>query len=223
MQVADTLLKKQGVVYMERKYLYLACLFVTCLLVSNIIASKIVDVWGFLVPAAVFVFPVTFLITDTINEVWGKKKAREIILIGFIMNIVLLLFIQLGRVLPPAPFYEYQEAYEAVLGAVPRVVAASLAAYIISQLHDVWAFNFWRKVTSGKHLWLRNNLSTITSQLLDSVVFISLAFLGQFKYEEILILIFYQFLVKISLAIIDTPFCYLMVKWVRGKEVVTIE
>jgi uncharacterized integral membrane protein (TIGR00697 family) len=87
------------------------------------------------------------------------------------MNLVMTAFLYLGRVLPPAPFWGHQAAYEAVLGMVPRIVAASMIAYLVSQFHDVWAFLFWRRVTKGKHLWLRNNLSTMASQLLDSVIF----------------------------------------------------
>lgn len=208
---------------MERKLLYLSSLFVASLLISNVIASKIVDVWGLHIPAAVFVFPITFLVTDTINEIWGKKTAQEVVILGFLMNIVLIFFIYLAQILPPAPFYEHQEAFEAVLGAVPQVVAGSLAAYIVSQLHDIWAFNLWKRITRGKHLWLRNNLSTIVSQLLDSIIFISVAFWGQYYIEEIGILIMNQFLVKIALAAIDTPFCYLLVNWIRRKEASNIE
>ncbi len=203
---------------MERKLLYLACLFVTSLLAANIIASKVVGIGDITFPAAVIVFPLTFLVTDTINEVWGKKTAREIVIVGFLMNIVLIIFIYLGQILPPAEIFEHQEAYEVILGAVPRITAASLLAYLLSQMHDIWAFNLWRKITGGKHLWLRNNLSTMTSQLIDSVVFISVAFWGIFALEELGMLILNQFLIKIIIAALDTPFCYLLVNWIRGKK-----
>jgi len=203
---------------LERKLLYLACLFVTSLLAANIIASKVVGIGDITFPAAVIVFPLTFLVTDTINEVWGKKTAREIVIVGFLMNIVLIIFIYLGQILPPAEIFEHQEAYEVILGAVPRITAASLLAYLLSQMHDIWAFNLWRKITGGKHLWLRNNLSTMTSQLIDSVVFISVAFWGIFALEELGMLILNQFLIKIIIAALDTPFCYLLVNWIRGKK-----
>ena len=138
---------------MNRKLLILAFLFLTSLLVSNIIASKLVYLWGIVLPAAVFIFPITFVVTDTVTEVWGEEQAREIIWLGFIMNILMIVFLQVAQLLPPAPFWEHQQAFETVLGTVPRIVAASLAAYIISQLHDVWAFNYWKTrpkdVTSG--------------------------------------------------------------------------
>ncbi len=189
---------------------------------SNIIASKIVfldtGVLEVTIPAAVFVFPVTFLVTDTINEIWGKQKAREIIWIGFIMNLVMVIFLYLGQLLPPAPFWEGQEAYEKILGAVPRMVAASMAAYIFSQLHDVWAFHYWKRFTRGRHLWLRNNLSTISSQLIDTVIFITIAFAFVEPWSEVMMLIIYQYLVKLIIAAVDTPLCYLLVGWIRKRE-----
>lgn len=202
---------------MEKKLLFLASLFVTSLLVSNIVAGKLVALGNLIVPAAVFIFPITFLVTDTVSEVWGKKEARSMVWLGFFMSLVMIAFLQLARVLPPAPFWEDQPAFEAILGAVPRIVAASMAAYLVSQLHDVWAFQFWRRLTRGKHLWLRNNLSTATSQLLDSAIFISLAFAGLVEPHLLPGMIFSQFLVKLILAAVDTPFCYLAVNWVRKE------
>ncbi len=203
---------------MQKRFLFIAFLFLTSLLVSNIVASKLVYLWGMILPAAVFVFPITFLATDTINEVWGKDRAKEVIWLGFLMNLVMVLFLQLARILPPAPVWEQQQAFDAILGMVPRIVVASLGAYLVSQLHDVWAFNFWKKVTSGKHLWLRNCFSTATSQLMDSAVFISVAFGGTVALPALVTMIFSQYLVKLLFVLIDTPFCYLTVSWAK-KEV----
>lgn len=202
---------------MNRKLLVLAFLFLTSLLISNIIASKLVSLWGIVLPAAVFIFPLTFLVTDTVNEVWGRERAKEIIWLGFMMNLLMIAFLQLARLLPSAPYWEHQQAFEVVLGTVPRIVAASLAAYIISQLHDVWAFNFWRTLTKGRHLWLRNNLSTMASQLLDSAIFISLAFGGTVPFSVLTTMVFSQYLVKLFFALLDTPFCYLAVSWARKE------
>lgn len=188
---------------------------------ANIIASKIVSI-DFLVvevtlPAAVFVFPLTFLVTDTINEIWGKQRAKEIIWLGFAMNLLMIAFLYLGQVLPPAPTWELQQAYEAVLGAVPRMVVASLAAYIFSQLHDVWAFQFWKRLTKGRFLWLRNNLSTMVSQLFDSVIFVTIAFAFTMPWEVVITLIINQYLVKLIIAAVDTPLIYLLVAWIRKR------
>ena len=208
---------------MERKLRFLTVLFITCLLVANIIAGKLFALGPLVLPAAVFAYPVTFVITDTISEVWGKREANSIVWLGFFMNLVMTAFLYLGRVLPPAPFWEHQAAYEAVLGSVPRIVAASMAAYLVSQFHDVWAFLFWRRVTGGKHLWLRNNLSTMASQLLDSVIFITLAFAGTVSGAVLMNMIAGQYLVKVVLALADTPFCYLAVRWARKEGVIADE
>lgn len=201
---------------MDKKLLYLTSTFVTCLIISNVIASKLVMVGTFVVPAAVIVFPLTFLITDTVNEVWGKSTARLMVWLGFGASLVMVGFLTLAQYLPAAPFWEHQESYNVILGAVPRIVLASMVAYLLSQLHDVWSFNFWRNKTSGKHLWLRNNLSTMTSQLLDSAVFIGVAFLGIVPVSVLLTMVLSQYIIKLVIAILDTPICYLLVRWVRG-------
>lgn len=208
---------------MERKLRLLTALFITCLTVSNIIAGKLFTLGPLVLPAAVFAYPVTFVITDTVSEVWGKKEANEIVWLGFIMNLVMTAFLYLGRVLPPASFWSHQAAYETILGTIPRIVAASMVAYLVSQLHDVWAFLFWRRVTKGKHLWLRNNLSTMASQLLDSVIFITLAFAGTVELSVLGNMIAGQYLVKFILALADTPFCYLAVRWARKEGVIAGE
>ncbi len=208
---------------MEKKLRFLTALFITSLLVANIIAGKLFILGRFVLPVAVFAYPVTFVITDTVSEVWGKTEANSIVWLGFIMNLVMTAFLYLGRVLPPAPFWENQAAYEAILGSVPRIVAASMAAYLVSQFHDVWAFLFWRRVTGGKHLWLRNNLSTMASQLLDSVIFITLAFAGTVGGRVLVNMIAGQYLVKLILALADTPFCYLAVRWARKGDVIADE
>ncbi len=203
---------------MPKKLLFLTSLFITSLLIANITAVKLVKLGSLILPAAVFVFPVTFLVTDIVCEVWGKTKASNLVWLGFLMNLVLTAYLQLGRVLPPAPAWPHQDAYETIFGAVPRIVLASMGAYLISQTHDVWAFNYWRRVTRGKHLWLRNNLSTMVSQLMDTAVFITLAFLGTVPGEVLGTMIFSQYTVKLVLALADTPFCYLGVKWARKES-----
>jgi uncharacterized integral membrane protein (TIGR00697 family) len=208
---------------LEKKLRFLTALFISCLLVSNIIAGKLFVLGRFVLPVAVFAYPVTFVITDTVSEVWGKKEANSIVWLGLIMNLVMTAFLYLGRVLPPAPFWEHQAAYEAILGMVPRIVAASMVAYLVSQLHDVQAFLFWRRVTKGRHLWLRNNLSTMASQLLDSVIFITIAFAGTVEGTVLINMIGSQYLVKLILALADTPFCYLAVRWAKKEGVAVNE
>lgn len=191
---------------------FIKYLFISSILLSNIIATKIIQVGGFILPAAVVLYPLTFLFTDVVSEVEGKKQARHLVMMGFYMSVIMVLIITIGRILPAAPFWQHQEAYETILGATPRIVVASMIAYVISQNHDVWAFHWWKEKTSGKHLWIRNNFSTMASQLIDSVLFIGIAFGGLFPVKTIAIMTISQYLIKVGIALIDTPFCYLFVR-----------
>ncbi len=156
----------------------LATLFVTCLLVANIIAVKLVSIGGLVVPAGVIAYPLTFLFTDVIAELYGRRIASRVVWVGFGASILMVALVFGSRLLPPAPFWTDQPAYESVLGMVPRIVLASMIAYLISQHHDVFAFHFWRQKTKARFLWLRNNASTMVSQALDTGVFITIAFWG---------------------------------------------
>ena len=161
----------------------------------------------------------TFLFTDAIAEVWGKETARSIVWVGFFANILMVLLIWLGGILPASPEWENQALYQGILGSVPRIVFASMAAYLISQHHDVFAFHFWRTKTKGRRLWMRNNLSTIVSQGLDTVVFGTIAFYGVVPLGVLLgEIILAQYVIKLAIALLDTPFCYLLVGWSRGFE-----
>ena len=183
---------------------------------SNVIASKIVTFGPYLfVPAAVLMYASSFLITDVISEIWGKKEAFLAVAGGLIANVFLILGCSMAIAWKAAPFWGNQQAFASVLGAVPRVVVASVIAYAVSQTHDVLAFHFWKRKTGGKHLWLRNNLSTMVSQLLDTVIFITIAFYGILPLFP---LILGQYIVKFLVAACDTPFCYLAVKLVKGGK-----
>lgn len=188
-------------------------LFVVSLLLANILASKIIMVGGLVLPAAIILYPFTFLFTDVVAEVEGKKRAGALVMTGFYLSLFMVIVILAGRFLPPAPFWGYQEAYNAILGSTPRIVLASLIAYLISQNHDIWAFHWWRARTGGRHLWVRNNLSTIVSQMIDSVLFIGIAFWGTVPPATIGVMILSQYIVKVGIALLDTPFCYLLVRW----------
>ena len=191
---------------------FIKYLFVVSLLLANILASKIIMVGGLVLPAAIILYPLTFLFTDVVAEVEGKKSAGALVMTGFYMSLFMVLVILAGRFLPPAGFWKHQEAYNIILGSTPRIVLASMVAYLISQNHDIWAFHWWRKKTAGRHLWLRNTLSTIVSQMIDSVLFIGIAFWGIVPPAAIGMMILSQYIAKVGIALLDTPFCYLLVR-----------
>jgi uncharacterized integral membrane protein (TIGR00697 family) len=158
------------------------------------------------VPAGVIVFSTTFLITDILSEHWGKKYARKAVWAGFYAILILFASVFIVTAWEAAPFAsEIAEKFAEVIALTPRIAIAGVIAYMISQNHDVWAFHFWKDRTGGRYLWLRNNASTVTSQLLDSVIFIMIAFYGVFP---VVPLIIGQWVVKIIIAAMDTPFIY---------------
>lgn len=174
--------------------------------IANVIASKIVVFGPFVVPAAVITYAATFLLTDIISEKWGKDQARKAVWIGFYANVVLVIAILIAVRWQPAPFAtDFAAKFEAVLGAVPRITMASMAAYLVSQHHDVFAFHKWKEKTKGKHLWLRNMASTSVSQAIDTAIFITIAFYGVM---DIVPLLIGQYVVKLIIAGLDTPFIY---------------
>ncbi len=195
-------------------FAFLTALFAGSLVIAAVLANKIITVVGIFVPAGVLAYCVTFVCTDVVNEIWGRKTANQVVLSGFGALIVSLVLIQLALSWPAAPFWNDQEAFATTLGATPRIILGSLTAYLVSQLHDVWSFDFWKRRTSGKHLWLRNNVSTLVSQLLDSVLFISIAFYGQLP---IFPLILGQWLVKLVIAALDTAVVYFLVWFIRQR------
>jgi len=192
-------------------YTFWTGILITSLVVANVVAGKVIQIKGIVLPAAVVSYAFTFLCTDVINEKWGKEKATQSVIIGFTTQIFAALLILMAQYLPVAPFAsETQEAYKIILGQNWRFVVASLTAYLIAQNVDVKLFDFIKKKTNGKHKWVRNNVSTLTSQLVDTSIFITIAFWG--SVPSILVMIFSQYIIKLGLALIDTPIFYLMTK-----------
>jgi len=195
----------------------LATLFTTCLIVANIIAVKLISVFGWVVPAGVIAYPLTFLLTDVIAELYGRKIASRVVWAGFAANLLMVVLIFGGKLLPAAPIWAGQPAYESILGMVPRIVLASMIAYLISQHHDIFAFHFWRQKTKGRFLWLRNNASTMVSQALDTGLFITIAFWGTVPTEVVTEMLLTQYVIKLIIAAGDTPFCYLLVALLKKR------
>lgn len=199
-------------------FTYYAVIFSGLLVIANVLAVKPVAIFGTVVPAAVITYAITFAITDTVNEIWGAKRSAQLVSAGFVVSIVVAVFIRIAIWMPAADGWEGIQAFADMLGGNIRIVIASMIAYLVSQFHDVWAFSYWRKVTSGKHLWLRNNASTIVSQFIDSTLFITVAFYGVWGGMDIILpAIIGQFTVKIVIALVDTPFVYGMVWWTKRK------
>ena len=201
----------------ENGLLFLTGVFCSLIVLSNVIASKLVNVGPLIVPLAVFFYPFTFAVTDIISEVYGKRASKSVVWAGFISNTILLLVSWFVVMYPPAPVFDKNEAFVKVFGNVPRLILASVLAYLCSQLHDVWAFHFWKKVTSGLYLALRSVFSTALSQLLDTLIFIFVAFVGTVPPDVLRRMILSQYAVKFVLTFVALPMVYLGVKSVTGS------
>ena len=192
---------------------YLIGIFVALVVISNILANKIVVFWKWAVPAGLIAYSITFFVSNIINEFYSEKQAKKTVMIGFLANILLVVLIFIAIRWPSASFWNAQDEFALILGNTWRIVLGSLIAYIVSQNYDVWSFNLWKKVTKGRYLWIRNTLSTILSQLIDTVIFVFIAFYGLFPVMPTIIGLF---IVKVIIALLDNPFIY-FVRWVYRK------
>lgn len=208
------------VLVMHRLYgkVGLFALIVLNLIICNIQVLKLVNLFGMTTTLGNILYASVFLSTDLLGEFYGKKEAQKGVLLGFCTLVIGTVYMQIALRFVPAADDFAQPHMQAVFGLVLRVTLASLAAYLISQLHDVWAFHFWKKVTKGKHLWIRNNLSTGISQLLDTAVFCSIAFVGMYPMEVLTEIFVTTYLVKLLVGVMDTPFIYLAKRYSRPVE-----
>lgn len=193
--------------------------FVGCLVISQVLAVKLAGahlpgLGEIVFPAGVVAYAATYLCTDVISECYGKAASNRAVVAGLAANLVMLGMIQIALLFPAASFWQKGEAFSSVVGASSRVTIASLAAYLVSQFHDVWLFHWLRDRTRNRHLWLRNNVATMLSQTLDTSIFITIAFYGQAPVGRLII---GQLLVKWAVALLDTPFVYLLVALVGSR------
>ncbi len=193
-------------------------LFATCLLISNILASKIMMIGPWSAPAGVLIFPLAYIINDVIAEVWGYRKARLIIWAGFGVNVLAVLFFSIGIAVTAAPFYDGQAAFTAVLGNTPRIVAASLLAYLLGSFLNAYVMSKFKVLTQGKGFSLRAVVSTLAGEGIDSLIFISVAFAGLFPGKVLLGMIVTQALIKTLYEIAVLPLTILVVKKVKQLE-----
>ncbi len=196
----------------------LTSLFVTCLLISNIIASKLMQVGGIVLPSAVILFPVTYILADVFTEVYGFKKTRMVIWIGFAANAFMSLVFLIVIALPHPSFFANQAAYATVLGSTPRVLAASLAGYWAGEFSNSIVLSVLKKATQGRYLWTRTISSTIVGEGLDTILFISIAFVGTMPGPALLQMMLAQYLFKVSYEVVCTPLTYLVVRFIKRKE-----
>lgn len=193
-------------------------LFATCLLISNILATKILMIGPWSAPAGVLIFPVAYILNDVITEVWGFRKARLIIWAGFAVNILAVLFFAAGIAIPGAPFWQNQEAFATILGSTPRIVLASLSAYLIGSFLNAFVMSRMKVLTKGKSFSARAILSTLAGESTDSLIFISIAFAGVFPTGALVAMIFTQAMLKTVYEILILPVTIWIVNVIKQIE-----
>ncbi len=196
--------------------------FVTCLITANIIAVKPVQLGGLIFPAAVVIFPLAYIFGDILTEVYGYARARQTIWIGFACNLIAVVAIYAGGVLPTASFWPNQSAYDTILGFTPRLLVASFIAYLVGEFLNSFVLAKLKVITSGHYLWLRTIGSTLIGEFADSAVFITVAFIGVWPGGEIVTGVITQWLLKSSYEVIATPLTYLVVGYLKRAEQVDV-
>lgn len=199
-------------------FVVIAALFVTTLITANITAVKLVGFFGLVLPAAVIVFPVSYILGDVLTEVYGYRAARHVIWLGFFCNLLAVIAIYLGGLLPAAPIFDAQEAYERILGYTPRILAASFLAYLVGEFANAIVLAKMKVATNGRFLWSRTIGSTLVGQGLDSLVFIVLAFAGTIPASAMLAAVLTQWVVKSLYEALATPLTYLVVNRLKRSE-----
>jgi uncharacterized integral membrane protein (TIGR00697 family) len=205
-------------------YLILAALFIASLVTSNLIFQKFFywepfGLYRFEISVGILPYPITFLITDILSEIYGKKKANQVVIAGIFASFFSMLIILISDVVPAiasSPIND--ETFSTVFGLSPLAVLASMIAYLAAQFIDIRVFHFWKRKTNGKHLWLRNNFSTFSSQFIDTftVLFLLCSF-NILPWEMFNGLLISGFLFKVIIAALDTPILYGIVYWFRKK------
>lgn len=196
-----------------------AALFVTVLITANIVAVKLVELGGFVLSAAIVIFPISYIVGDVLTEVYGYARARRVIWLGFACNLIAGLAIVAAGALPPAPFWaENQKAYDAILGVAPRVLIASFIAYLVGEFANAVILARMKVATEGRYLWARTIGSTIIGQGLDSFVFVSIAFTGIMPPDVLHTTIVNQWLAKTAYEVLATPLTYIVVTWLKRVE-----
>lgn len=196
----------------------IAAIFVTCFITANTVGVKMVS-FGFVsLPAAVVLFPLSYIFGDILTEVYGYRLARRVIWLGFLCNLIFVIFASVGQVLPPAPLWEGQEAYESILGYTPRLLAASFCGYLAGEFGNSFVLAKMKILTRGRWLWSRTIGSTIVGEGLDTLIFIPAAYFGAPFFAPVLIL--YHWLAKVVIEAVATPFTYAAVNYLKRKEAI---
>jgi uncharacterized integral membrane protein (TIGR00697 family) len=206
---------------MQKQYKHLDTLtglFVAVLLISNIASTKIADFLFFTFDGGTLLFPLSYIFGDVLTEVYGYARSRKVIWIGFVTALLMSLILMIVGALPPAEGWMYQDAYEKILGMTPRIVLASLTAFFAGEFSNSYLLAKMKVWTNGRHLWMRTIGSTIVGELVDTSLFVSIAFLGVLPSGTLIAVIISNYIFKTVVEILFTPVTYRIVRWLKRQE-----
>lgn len=208
----------------ERVYLVLAGCFIAALVTCNLIFQKFFiwspfGIYTFEVSVGILPYPITFLLTDVISEIYGRKRANQVVFAGLFASVFVMGIVMLAQAVPQTSWSPVSGAeFNKVFGLFGPAVLASMMAYLAAQFIDIRVFHFWKRKTKGRHLWLRNNVSTISSQFVDTAaVLLLLCIAGAIEWERFATLLENGFLFKVLVALLDTPIAYLVIGGLRRR------
>jgi uncharacterized integral membrane protein (TIGR00697 family) len=202
----------------SKYFLYIAIAFVVVLMISNTVGTKIIQLGSLSLAGAIFIFPISYIFGDILTEVYGYRASRKIIWSGFAAIIFMSLCYWFVKVLPAAPFWNNQEAYDLILGGVPRIVVASITAFILGEFSNSYVLSRMKVLMEGKHLWMRTIGSTIVGEGVDSILFAVIAFAGLIPGAALVSVIISGYLVKVAIEALATPITYFIVNKLKKAE-----
>ena len=201
-------------------FVALVALFVACLIASNIIAVKLVVIFGFVLPAAIIIFPLSYILGDVLTEVYGYARARRVIWLGFACNLIAVAAIWGAGALPAADFWDGQDAYRQILGQAPRILLGSFLAYLVGEFANAYVLAKMKIATRGRWLWSRTIGSTLVGQALDSAVFMTVAFAGIIPGPALATAILTQWIAKSLYEAAATPLTYGVVAFLKRADAI---
>ncbi len=201
-------------------YTLIIAIFITVLITSNIASAKLFSLLGsgIIIDGGTILFPFAYIIGDIVTEVYGFKKAKHLIYIGFIMSILTSITLYVVQILPPAVGWNNQDAYIAILGALPRIITGSLCAYLIGEILNSYVMARLKVITNGKYLWVRTIGSTLVGALVDTTIFSFIAFYGTIPDQSLVMLIATVYTIKVSVEVIVTPITYKIIRHLKNVE-----
>jgi len=196
----------------------LVALFVAVLLISNVASTKILSIWKFTFDGGTILFPLSYIFGDILTEVYGFRRSRRVIWLGFIAALLMSLTFYVVQLLPPAAGWQYQDDFSHILGFVPRIVLASLVAYFAGEFSNSFTLSRLKIITRGRFLWIRTITSTLIGEGLDTLLFCMIAFYGTLPVPVLISVILSNYIFKCSVEILFTPFTYIIVNFLKKKE-----